>query len=161
MRWPRCDHTQQPWLRSDACVFAAWDLETSGPDPLQHEIVQIAAVSVAGNFKSLVRPRRGDVTARARELHGLGDEQLRAAPTFPEVVKEFVRFLAEEVRQFESGDDLFLAAEVTADWGLGPWTSLPSTLEMLSERRVVLQSGDTLDAARHLGAPCRGSSGLF
>ena len=92
MRWPRCDHTPQPWLRSDACVFAAWDLETSGPDPLQHEIVQIAAVSVAGNFKSLLRPRRGDVTARARELHGLGDEQLRAAPTSPEVVKSSLGF---------------------------------------------------------------------
>ena len=62
------------------------------PTPLQHEIVQIAAVSVAGNFKSLLRPRRGDVTARARELHGLGDEQLRAAPTSPEVVKSSLGF---------------------------------------------------------------------
>ena len=117
-----------PWLHSDACVFVAWDLETTGSDPLQHEIVQIAAVSNRGSFTSLVRPRRGCVTPGAKGVHGIGDEQLRTAPIFPNALKDFLSFISEQVLQLDSCaekvhliivghnswvfDEVFLTAEI-------------------------------------------------
>lgn len=83
----------RPWLHSDACIFVAWDLETSGPDPLQHEIVQLAAVCANGSFSSLVRPRRGAVTPGAERVHGISDKVLAAESPFPAVFAAFVDFL--------------------------------------------------------------------
>lgn len=166
---------EKPWLRSDACVFVAWDLETSGPDPLQHEIVQIAAVALHDTFTSLIRPRRGSVTARARDVHGIGDEQLRSAPSFPLVLQKFLLFLSKQVQLLEHHDeavkemvpahlimvghnswvfdDVFLTAEVVAEWGSRGWSALLEETEKACGRRVFLHSADTLDASRHCGTP--------
>lgn len=73
------------------CEFAVLDVEGNGQSP--QEIIEVAVVHVhrgeivPGAMQWLVRPSR-PVTDRAARLHGIGNAELVAKPTFEEVASE-------------------------------------------------------------------------
>lgn len=91
-------------LESSVADFTAFDLETTGLDVEQCEIVEIAAVRVrhgdpVARFHRLVKPQ-GDIDYGASETHGYTASDLAGAPAFAEVWPEFRTFV---------GDDLLVA----------------------------------------------------
>ncbi len=78
-----------PWREADFCVV---DIETTGLDPAEHEIVSFAALHIAGGrlrlddaLYQLVRPQR----TPGREtivIHGLRSAELADAPAFAEAL---------------------------------------------------------------------------
>jgi len=70
-----------------------WDLETSGLDFLENEIVEIAAKNMLSGetFHSLVRPD-GEIDPGASEIHGYTAEDLVDAPTILVAFQKFFSF---------------------------------------------------------------------
>src|SRR5207244_2840150 len=78
-----------PWREADFCVV---DIETTGLDPAEHEIISFAALHIASGrlhlddpLYQLVRPRRmpGRQTI---VIHGLRNAELVDAPSFAEAL---------------------------------------------------------------------------
>lgn len=76
------------------------DTETTGLDPAQgHRIIEIAAVEVVNrrltnnHFHVYLNPDR-EIDLGAQQVHGISLEFLQDKPRFPEVVKDFLDFIA-------------------------------------------------------------------
>jgi DNA polymerase-3 subunit epsilon/ATP-dependent DNA helicase DinG len=102
-------------------TFVALDLETTGLDPEQDEITEVAAIRFeAGRsaevFHTLVNPRR-EVPYRIQLMTGLSTRELRRAPSFAEVASDLERFLGAHsvVGQNVAFDLSFLSR-----WGVRP-----------------------------------------
>ena len=75
------------------------DLETTGLDPKKDKIVEIGAIRIAGGeitgtYETFVNPGRR-LTEQVKELTGIRDEDLEAAPPIEEVMGDFLRFAGE------------------------------------------------------------------
>ena len=68
------------------------DTETTGLGE-QDEIIQISVIDAHGNclLDTLVKPKRKTIPARATAIHGLTMEMLKDAPTFEELVPDFMK----------------------------------------------------------------------
>jgi ATP-dependent DNA helicase UvrD/PcrA len=87
--------------------FVAFDLETTGVDVDQCEVVELAAVrvrdrAVVERFHSLVRPRIS-IEDGARQVHGYGAAELEGAPSFEEVWPAFRAFVGTDVLVAHNG----------------------------------------------------------
>lgn len=90
--------------------LAAVDVETTGTEPLEDRVVEVAIVEVEEAFPSetvveyrtkepwvaLVNPER-PIPAAATEVHGITDEMVADAPTFRELADEVAGRLADRV----------------------------------------------------------------
>ncbi len=105
------------------------DTETTGLNPeMGHRVIEIGAVEIANRrssgrvFHTYLNPDR-DIDAGAQEVHGLSREFLSDKPRFPDVLAEFLDFIAgaeliihnapfdvgflnAELRKLDSGDEL-------------------------------------------------------
>ena len=77
--------------------LTAVDVETTGLDPVRDRIVEIAALQrrVDGTYRrfaTLMNPGR-PVPARARAVHGLGDDELAVSPGPDVVLPAFLAFI--------------------------------------------------------------------
>src|SRR3954454_7151230 len=89
-----------PWREAGFCVV---DLETTGLDPVQHEIISFAAIRIAGGQVHLgdvryrlLRPER----MRSGEtivIHGLREAELAVAPPFADAMGELLDALTGQV----------------------------------------------------------------
>ncbi len=84
-----------------AAGYVVFDLEGNADrsDPPAHEIIEIGAVAVEGgaeveSFSTLVRPTR-PLRDFTRELTGLTDADLTAAPESADALRDFYRFVAD------------------------------------------------------------------
>ncbi len=151
--------------------LTVFDIETTGLDPKKgHRIVEIAGVRIEnGNitektFESFVNPER-PIPPEARQINGISDSDVNAAPTIMSVLPEFLAFaqgsiLVAHNAAFDMG---FLTAEKEFCWGyvelpecfctmrlsqsLYP-TAFRHNLDILSER-----FGITLPEGRHRALP--------
>ena len=131
-------------------VFVAFDLETTGPDPLRDEVVQLGACCRDGVFQTLVRPGRR-ISSGAAAVHGVSNEAVAAAEPFPTVWDGFLRWLRPLVAG--AGSVVFL--------GHNSWVFDDSMLAAELERHELpdpafaaeVWSADTLRAARGLDPP--------
>jgi DNA polymerase-3 subunit epsilon len=78
--------------------LAVIDLESTGTDPATDRIVEVAVLTVRPDgteepFESRVNPRR-PIPAAATAVHGIGDADVRDAPTFAALAPELDRRLA-------------------------------------------------------------------
>lgn len=85
-----------PWREA---AYSVVDLELTGLDPSEHEIVSFAAVSVAGgriqlrdSLHRIVRPRRVPDPQTIR-IHGLREQDLAAAPALDQVLGGLIESL--------------------------------------------------------------------
>jgi len=84
-------------VRPFARKLLVLDLETTGSDPLVHEVVDLGAVLLDGatlspikTFDSLIRPDSlANADPNAMRIHGLTANQLKDAPSAPEVMRNF------------------------------------------------------------------------
>ena len=82
-------------LTRPLCVV---DLESTGSDPATDRVVEVAVVSIAPDgtedlFATRVNPGR-PIPAAATAIHGIGDADVRDAPTFPALAPALARRLA-------------------------------------------------------------------
>lgn len=76
--------------------WVIFDVETTGFNPAEEEIIEIGAVKVKGGqiidrFSKFVNPRR-PIPAKIIELTGIENSDVADAPTIEEVIPEFITF---------------------------------------------------------------------
>ena len=110
-----------------AVPMVALDIETTGLDPRQHEIVSVALVPMqlerirsSATRHWIVRPR-GELAAESVAFHGITHAQIAAAPDFDAVLQPLLEAMSGQVvvvhcREIERG---FLAAALQARIGEG------------------------------------------
>ena len=91
------------WLsRSPKSVqFVFFDLETTGGNPSNSEVIEIAAIKERdgkeiGRFQTLVNPRR-HIPRPVREITGIDQSMVRDAPFIEDVIDELLSFIADSV----------------------------------------------------------------
>ena len=137
--------------------FIACDLETTGMQSDQDQIIEVAMVRVVDGkatetFNSLVNPGRR-IPLKIKRLTGIDDDRLAAAPTLPQILPEIHSFMRPVplVGHNIEFDRSFLAANL----GTLPFTGCLDTLELA---RIVLSAtpGHSLaNLVRHLELPMR------
>lgn len=81
--------------------YVAVDLETTGLNPADEEIIEFAAVRVvdgrvADTFSSLANPRR-EISEEITKITGITNEMLATAPDVADVLKDFLAFVGDSV----------------------------------------------------------------
>jgi len=145
----------QKFLTTDFIVF---DLETSGLDPLNDEILEIAAIKLNGKdtkdkFEALLQPTRA-IPPDTEKIHGLNEVFLlvngRPAKA---VMKEFMDFVGDaivvghNIREF---DWLFILNHQKKTTGELPQNKMIDTLE-LSRKMLRLPRYNLGEVASHFG----------
>ena len=79
---------------------AGIDFETTGLDPVEDRIVQVAVVifdgpSLVDSWSSVVNPEGVPISPKAAEINQLSNEQVAKGPTFAEEVEERLRSMTE------------------------------------------------------------------
>ncbi|MBE7183974.1 MAG: DNA polymerase III subunit epsilon [Methylobacterium mesophilicum] len=118
-----------------------FDTETTGLDFSDDRVIEIGAIEMDNRFVTgrvfhhYINPQGRAIHPDALAIHGIGEEQLRGKPTFPEIAEEFAAFIegAHLVAHNARFDISFINAEFKR-LKLGP----------ISDDRVV----DTLQLAR-------------
>jgi len=80
-------------LKNDVVVF---DIETTGLDPLNCEIIEIGAVKIKGGriaetFETLIKPKVS-IPDEIVELTGITDDMVKDAPNIKQVLPDFYKF---------------------------------------------------------------------
>jgi len=91
--------------------FTALDIETTGLDPKQDKIIEVAAVKVRNGrivdeYQSLLSPGRR-LEERITELTGITDDMLTDAPMPAQVIEELLQFI---------GGDILLGHSIMFDY---------------------------------------------
>jgi len=118
--------------------FVVFDLETTGLNPSQHEIIEIGAVKIkAGEkideFKSFINPGV-KIPAKITEITGINDRMVKDAPGLAEVINDFIEF---------AGDGVLVAHNADFDYGF-----IRTALEKLEIKKDDYTVLDTLGLAR-------------
>ena len=85
---------------TERIVFVAFDLETTGLQPVMHRAIELSAVKftssgrVLGEFDELINPGIPIPEASSR-VHGISEEDLRNKPHAPSILEGFKEFLKE------------------------------------------------------------------
>lgn len=78
--------------------LVVFDLETTGTDPATDRIVEISALRIEPDGTRLVKTRRLDperpIPPGATAVHGIGDDDVRGAPTFRQISRSLLDWLA-------------------------------------------------------------------
>ncbi|SIQ09176.1 PolC-type DNA polymerase III [Halanaerobium kushneri] len=124
----------------DETEFIVFDLETTGLNPSQHEIIEIGAVKIKNGkkideFKSFINPGV-KIPAKITEITGINSSMIADAPDLKTVINQFVDFV-------ESG---VLVAH-NADFDYGFIRTALESLEIKKDDYTVL---DTLGLSRAL-----------
>lgn len=81
--------------------YVVFDLETTGVNAIEDEIIEISAIkvkdgAVADTFSTLVNPGR-KIPAQATAVNGITDEMVRDAPKIGQALSDFLEFAGKEV----------------------------------------------------------------
>ncbi|MCF8000890.1 MAG: PolC-type DNA polymerase III [Halanaerobiales bacterium] len=79
--------------------FVVFDLETTGLNPVQNEIIEIGAVKIKSGeivdeFSSLVKPDQ-KISDKITEITGIDNNMVKDAPSFEKVFSSFVEFIGD------------------------------------------------------------------
>ena len=79
--------------------FTAFDYETTGLDPYNDRIIEIAAIrfidgEISDRFVSLINPER-DISPMITEITGISNKMVSTAPTEELIVDDFLHFLGD------------------------------------------------------------------
>lgn len=82
-----------------SCTFVVFDLETTGFNPLKEDLLEIGAVKIKngetiGEFKSMIRPVKAELTPAIEKLTGITPEMVKDAPEPASVLHDFLEFAA-------------------------------------------------------------------
>lgn len=106
--------TDVPIARNCLHEYVVFDIESTGLSRYYSEIVQLSAIKIqngqiVGKFDKLVKPRK-PIPEDAIAIHHISNEMVSSAPTFVEIIDEFLAFVGNSVLVGYniSGFDLFL-----------------------------------------------------
>ncbi len=124
----------------DEVEFVVFDLETTGLNPSQHEIIEIGAVKVKNGkkideFKSFVNPE-GRIPAKITEITGIENRMVEDAPGLSKVINQFIDF---------TGEAVLVAHNADFDYGF-----IRTALQNLNIKRDEYTVLDTLGLSRAL-----------
>ncbi len=132
-------------------TFTAFDFETTGLSPADDAICEIGAVKFRGGevndtFQTLANPGM-KVSADARAVSGLTNQQLATAPPVEEVLPDFLEFIADTVlvahnAEFDMG---FLRAAIQV-YNLTPIRNLIVDTQALAEKAFPRKRSYSLQA---------------
>lgn len=106
--------------------FTIFDIETTGMSPVNHRIVEIAAIrvdadGVQSRYHSLVNPGCS-IPARLTAVHGISDDMVKDANKFTQVGNDFIEFCEDSTLVAHNARfDLSFLQESLARLGLRPW----------------------------------------
>jgi DNA polymerase-3 subunit epsilon len=97
-----------------------FDTETTGLEAGSDRIIEIGAIELVNRFATgrvfhhYINPQGRPIHPDALAVHGIGEEQLRGKPTFPDIAAEFLDFIADaHLVAHNAGFDIaFLNAEL-------------------------------------------------
>lgn len=104
----------QQWLRDNVLIM---DTETTGLGD-DAEIVEVTIIDTAGQvlLNTLVKPR-GVIPASATAIHGITNEMVADAPSWPRVCTKFYRLISgRKVVIYNSDYDTRLLDQTNGDW---------------------------------------------
>lgn len=108
--------------------YVAVDLETTGLNPSDEEIIEFAAVrvvngQVAETFSSLANPRR-EISEEITKITGITNEMLKDAPDVADVFKDFLAFVGDSVVVGHNVNfDINFIYDSCERHGLGPFSN--------------------------------------
>ncbi len=82
-------------------TFVGFDIETTGLDPREHEIIEIGAVrfsmeeGLMDTFSSLVAPEN-PIPPKMTKIHGITNEMVKDAPSIDRVLEDFIGFIGDD-----------------------------------------------------------------
>lgn len=107
-------------------TFTVFDTETTGFDPLKGDrIIEIAGIRIENGiiqeektFVALVNPERA-IPWESKQVHHIGDEDVKDAPTIDQVLPAFLEFAADSILVAHNAkfDMNFLQSEKESCWG--------------------------------------------
>ena len=116
--------------------FVAFDLETTGTDPIGNAIVEIGAVRFSGSeplegFGKLINPGM-PIPAEASRVNGITDEMVKDAPPIESILSEFTEFCGgiPLVAHNASFDFKFLLSDINRLKGQAPKGPVLDTLSL-------------------------------
>ena len=116
---------------TEGAVFVAFDLETTGLDPILDKIVEIGAVKfdrkglIAG-FSILINPGV-PMPPEASKVNNITDEMLRGKPSLDDVFPDFLHFINGTIlAAHNAGFDCGFINEKLKEWRASPFPSLPN-----------------------------------
>lgn len=85
-------------LPLDGIEWVVFDVETTGFNPIEEEIIEIGAVKIrdgviVDRFSAFVNPGR-TIPAKITELTGIDNSMVAGAPTIGQILPDFIRFFA-------------------------------------------------------------------
>lgn len=110
----------------DTAAFAVVDVETTGLGPTDR-VIEVACVRLEGwvetaRFQSLLNPGM-PIPTPAREVSGIDDQMVSAAPIFPEIAPQLEEIIAGAVFVAHNAPfDLRFLSRERKRWDLPPWT---------------------------------------
>lgn len=118
--------------------FIVFDLETTGLNPSQHEIIEIGAVKYQGGkkiaeFESFINPEVR-IPAKITEITGINDRMVKNAPSLEKVINDFIEF---------AGAGVLVAHNADFDYGF-----IRTALEKLEIQKDDYTVLDTLGLSR-------------
>ncbi len=137
----------------DHVVF---DLETTGLNPLEDQIIEISAVKVekgevCGTFSTLVDPGR-PIPRAASKVNGITDEMVAGAPTMEKAMEQFLAFIGPAVlvgHNIHCFDMKFLYQAICAGMGKALPNDYIDTLPMARACLPRLRRHRLTDLAAH------------
>lgn len=150
---------------TEGAVFTAFDLETTGLDPVRDRIVEIGALKfdrkgLMARFSTLVNPGV-PMPAEAGKVNNITDEMLAGKPRIEEVLPDFLCFIEDTILIAHNAPfDCGFINEKLKTPGL-PFTVLPNrvadTLVFSRNRFPALKSHSLQSLASELRIPARGA----
>lgn len=128
----------------DDAAFAVVDVETTGLGPTDR-IIEVACVRLegwaeTGRFQSLLNPGM-PIPTPAREVSGIDDAMVQAAPIFPEVAPRLEQMIAGAVFVAHNAPfDLSFLSRERKRWKLPPWKGPVLDTLRLARNLVTLPS---------------------
>ena len=81
--------------------YIAFDIETTGLDPMYDEIIEIGAIKIENGkevevFSTLVKPKY-EIDEFISELTGITNEMVKESPSIDKVLPEFIDFIKDSI----------------------------------------------------------------
>jgi DNA polymerase III epsilon subunit family exonuclease len=102
-KFPISQSQRPAWITKQprSLQFIFFDLETTGGNPSNSEVIEIAAIKerdgkVIGRFQTLINPRR-HIPRPVREITGIDQSMVRDAPVIEDVIDELMEFVGDSI----------------------------------------------------------------
>ncbi|MCP4136577.1 MAG: hypothetical protein GY754_36745 [bacterium] len=147
------DYEQKIW----ETVFCSLDLETTGPNPAFHDIVEIGMIrftmeSESDVFEALVCPP-GEISAVATRIHGITNDMVEDSPYLEDLLDEITRFMSGAILVIQNPEfDLsFLDRAYKSAEKESPLLEAYDTVKMAQMTYPGLENHKLDSLCRHLG----------